>query len=478
MAEHAVAAVVPVLDEADAIAAVVQGLLANGACCVLCVDGGSRDGTPDVVRRAGGQLIADDPRGYGQACLTGAEVARAEPAHRIICFLDGDGSCDPADLPSLVEALADADVALGRRDRHLVQAGALPWHAAFGNDLVGLLLRWRTGRRPGDLPPFKAIRADALDALRLDERGFGWTVQFVARSLSRPGLRVVERPVRFLVRQGGRSKVSGSLRASAAAGLAMLRTAVRETRRRPLLALLAKAPGMRTAKTRLAADLGAQATDRLWSACLRDTARELERAAATLGLDCCVVVPDASHVPAVTALVGPRWRPCLQTRPGLAGVLADVLSGVFSARAPFAIAVAGDNPGLPGERIAEAVTVLRRYDAVLGPCPDGGYFLVGLRAGRSWRALPIGASFADRIRGVFGEVALGTDSAFERTRRGFRSMGFRVGVVSAWADVDVVADLGPLSTALAADVDRAPDTWAWLQRNGLADVRAPSESRA
>ncbi len=51
---HRVAAVVPVIDEATAIGELTAGLRAAGACCVFVVDGGSRDGTADVARAAGG----------------------------------------------------------------------------------------------------------------------------------------------------------------------------------------------------------------------------------------------------------------------------------------------------------------------------------------------------------------------------------------------------------------------------------------
>ncbi|MEO5939679.1 MAG: glycosyltransferase, partial [Candidatus Limnocylindrales bacterium] len=99
---HRVAAVVPVLDEGVAIGAVVRGLLRNGACCVLVVDGGSRDDTRTLAGGAGAIVIEESRRGYGRACLTGAERALArDPAaksaangghiHDSIAFLDGDG---------------------------------------------------------------------------------------------------------------------------------------------------------------------------------------------------------------------------------------------------------------------------------------------------------------------------------------------------------------------------------------------------
>ncbi|MEP6639855.1 MAG: glycosyltransferase family 2 protein, partial [Chloroflexota bacterium] len=246
-----------------AIGAVVQGLLRNGACCVLAVDGGSRDDTRRVATESGAIVVQDMRRGYGRACLTGAERALASdpverPAnddahvHDAVAFLDGDGSCDPGDLPDLVTALDGVDLVLGTRSRRRIEAGAMPWHARLGNALVSAMLSVRTGRRTHDLPPFKVIRRAALERLDLDDAGYGWTAQLVTRALADPGVTIRERSVIFRRRAGGVSKVSGDWRASVRAGRAMISVGWRESRSRPVVAMMAKAPGAGHAKTRLA----------------------------------------------------------------------------------------------------------------------------------------------------------------------------------------------------------------------------------
>ena len=145
------------------------------------------------------------------------------------------------------------DVAFGRRPGRLIEDGARPWHARLGNDLVAAIMSIRAGRRVHDMPPFKALRAPILARLELSDAGYGWTTQLVARVIAEPTIRFRELPVRFRRRQGGTSKVSGSWRASVAAGRAMVGRAWSETSARPLLGLMAKAPGAGRAKTRLAA---------------------------------------------------------------------------------------------------------------------------------------------------------------------------------------------------------------------------------
>src|SRR5215831_3847659 len=161
--EHRLAAVVPAWNEVAAIGGVVSGLLAAGACCVYVVDPGSTDGTQDASREAGASVIEEPRRGYGQASLTGALAARG---HDLIAFLDGDGSCDPADLARLAAAAGAADLVLGRRER--VGAGALPVHGRLGNRLICALLRLKTCQPVHDVPPFKVVRSDALAILGLN----------------------------------------------------------------------------------------------------------------------------------------------------------------------------------------------------------------------------------------------------------------------------------------------------------------------
>lgn len=461
-ARHRVAAVVPVLDEAAAIGEVVAGLLAAGACCAYVVDGGSRDGTRDVARTAGAVIVDEPRRGYGRACLTGAEEAARD--HPVLAFLDGDGSCDPADLPGLLAAMERADVALGRRVHSRIEAGALPWHARLGNALVAAILRWRTGRPVHDLSPFKVLRRRALAVLDLDDAGYGWTVQLVGRSLMTQSLRVAEHPIGFGARRGGTSKVSGSLRASAAAARRMLRNAVHETRPRPVVALMAKPPRLGVAKTRLAAGIGDEAALEFWRACLADLGSGVGAAARAAAVHTLAVVPSTADRESVADALGAAWEVLAQERAGLSGAITDAVVAALRRGAPMAVVISGDHPTLPWSRIDDAFAALRRAPAVLGPSPDGGYYLIGFRlAGRrSWPG-DLG-SVLDR---VFAAATLGNGQAFQSTRRALEAEGLAPTIVGAWADVDVAGDLPALAeTVRSRPPGVAPATSQWLERHG------------
>ncbi len=477
------AAVVPVIDEASAIGAVVEGLRSVGACCVLVIDGGSRDRTRETASTAGAIVVDEPRRGYGRACLTGGAMAiSGDPhPHEAVAFLDGDGSCTGADVRRLVDALTVADVALGRRPGNRIQRGAMPWHARLGNGLVALILSLRSGRRVRDLPPAKAIRSGTLASLRLDEAGFGWTVQFVARALADPSVRIVDPPVAFLERRGGASKVSGSPRASVIAGMSMTRVAIQATRARPLIALMAKAPGPGQAKTRLAPDLGPTATEGLWSAMLADTGAHLLEAADRAHASTLVVVPRQADVSPVLHIVGGAWTPRVQDDPGLAAALTEAFLAAFDRGADRAIAVAGDVPSLPADYLVDALVRLTSDEGVLGPSADGGYHVVGLRWRRAarWWPGPVRrrrrARLADRLRMGF-DVSMGGPSALEATRVSLKRAGWTCVLLPEWRDLDTVADLRSLSTQLDGDGFVAPRTAAWLA--GYGPLAGPDGTEA
>lgn len=444
MAEHRLAAVVPAWNEAVAIADVVRGLRRAGACCVYVVEPGSSDGTAAVAREAGAMVLRESRRGYGRGCLTGAAAA-AGAGHDLIAFLDGDGSCDPADLASLaaVGTQAGADIVLGRRVS--VEAGALAWHAQVGNRLMATMLRARSGRTVHDLPPFKLARTDALESLGLDETGYGWTAQLVGRALTHPALRVVEVPVAFRVRRGGQSKVSGRLGASSRAARAMLEQGLAGTRPRGLLVLMAKAPLAGHSKTRLEADLGPGAATGFWTACLRDAGAQLRRAAGELGLAAAAMTPSAADAIEVRRLTG---LPALAQR---ASGLGQALLEVSELPAPFTVAISADAPTLPLGHVRAAVQELRRRHAVLGPGEDGGYYLVGLRSGYP----------AGRRRLAFLEAPMGTANSLEHTVRALPGAA----LAAPWPDVDTPVELERLAAHLRRHPDAAPHVAAWLAGN-------------
>ena len=75
-----VAVVIPTLNEAASIGAVVASIPRDVVQSIIVADGGSVDGTAEAARRAGAEVIAAG-RGYGRACLAGAQAAEHSRHH-------------------------------------------------------------------------------------------------------------------------------------------------------------------------------------------------------------------------------------------------------------------------------------------------------------------------------------------------------------------------------------------------------------
>ncbi len=204
-----VSVIIPTRNEASAIGRVLADIPGDLVTEVLVVDSRSTDGTPEIAARMGARVIHESRRGYGRACLTG--LAHAD-APDIVVFLDGDYSDRPAELPLLLAPILEgrADITLGSRLGKQRIAGALPWHAVFGNWLAAGLIKLLYGVKISDLGPFRAARADVIRELALEEATYGWAVEMILKGALQ-GFRIVEVPVSYYPRIG-KSKISGTVR--------------------------------------------------------------------------------------------------------------------------------------------------------------------------------------------------------------------------------------------------------------------------
>jgi glycosyltransferase involved in cell wall biosynthesis len=224
-----VSAVVPCLDEEEAIGEVVTSLLAQAVTEVVVVDGGSRDDTVARAAAAGAKVVVERRRGYGRALQAG--IAAADAGAEILLFVDGDGSDRLQFVPALIAPIAkgEADFVHGSRVRGEREPGSLTRAQIVAGRCAGWLMRRAYGVRFTDISPFRAIRRDALERLGMRDETFGWNLEMLMR-VAAAGLRVAEIPVGQRRRRGGVSKVSGDLRAGIRAawaiGTTFLKTAV------------------------------------------------------------------------------------------------------------------------------------------------------------------------------------------------------------------------------------------------------------
>lgn len=213
--------VIPALNEELTITDVIHTLQTLGLKMIRVVDNGSRDRTPQLAAAAGAEVLYEATPGYGRACWRG--IAAMPKTVQWIMFCDGDGSDDIGALPHFLALTHDYDLVLGDRTSTPAGRAVLTPVQRFGNRLATTLIRWGWGYRYQDLGPLRLIRRSALEAIQMRDRGFGWTVEMQVRAVE-CSLRICELPVAYHRRQGGQSKISGTIRGSGQAGAIILTT--------------------------------------------------------------------------------------------------------------------------------------------------------------------------------------------------------------------------------------------------------------
>ncbi|MCB9565984.1 MAG: glycosyltransferase family 2 protein [Myxococcales bacterium] len=198
-----VTVLLPAHNEAPSIAAVIAGVMRStpGLREVLVIDDGSRDQTAALAEAAGARVIRlPENRGKGAAVRVGVREAEGE----VIVLLDADGQDDPAEIPLLLDALADdVDLVVGSRFLGTFEAGAITPIDRLGNLALTGLFNVATRSRVTDTQAgFRAIRRETLAALELRADRYDIETDMLVALLGRGG-RVVEVAVTRRARSHG-----------------------------------------------------------------------------------------------------------------------------------------------------------------------------------------------------------------------------------------------------------------------------------
>jgi hypothetical protein len=241
----------------------------------------------------------------------------------------------------------------------------------------------------------------------------------------------------------------------------------------PAVGVFARAPIAGRAKTRLIPLLGAQAASAFQAALISDTLRKVARLKGCvqpylfLAGHCTTFGRrHARAIQRVRSCAPPHrgeFRLVRQKGKDLGERLANVFRSLLRLH-PSCVVIGTDSPLFPARILRQALRELHACGSVLGPCPDGGYYLIALRR----------PSDPGMLRGIFRRVRWGTAFAFRDTLRNLLRLGLSCSVLDECADVDLPSDFQRLKKNLSRDRAArrlAPATWSFLKGSV---VRCPS----
>jgi len=216
----------------------------------------------------------------------------------------------------------------------------------------------------------------------------------------------------------------------------------------PIVAVMTKVPGMAVVKSRLHEFLGETRATELYRCFLLD---RLDAIAGLRGISGVVAYTPRDAEGLMRALAPSSLGLIAQQGADLGERLSTVLTELLGLGHAGAIAVDSDSPTLPMAYVAEAATALAAStcDVVLGPCEDGGYYLVGVRGPQP---------------ALFEGIPWSTDAVFALTLAKARAGGLSVHVLPRWFDVDTEADLRRLHAEIVAGPHGPPRTSAFVRQ--------------
>jgi rSAM/selenodomain-associated transferase 1 len=194
--------------------------------------------------------------------------------------------------------------------------------------------------------------------------------------------------------------------------------------------IIAKAPVPNEVKTRLIPPLLPEEASSLYNCFLLDKITQVES------------IREARHFVAYTpatseaffkSIMPPGFSLIHQVGADLGERLAHVSKNLFEQGADKVILLDSDTPDLPTDHIREGLSRLDGVDVVLGPCEDGGYYLIGMRS---------------YMPELFRGIPWSTSEVAELTKKKAQAIGLKVSMLPCWYDVDTMIDLERLKRTL------------------------------
>lgn len=191
-----VCVLIPTLDEAATIGDVIEGFFEEGYTNVVVVDGDSSDGTRDIAREYGAEVLVQSGDGKGQAVREALEYITVP----YVLMLDGDGTYDPADADTMIEPLARGyEHVIGNRFADM-DDDAMRALNGVGNRMINRAFGFVHGANYEDiLSGYRAFTVESFERLSLDSEGFTLETELAVECV-RHGIETTVVPISYTAR--------------------------------------------------------------------------------------------------------------------------------------------------------------------------------------------------------------------------------------------------------------------------------------
>jgi uncharacterized protein len=216
------------------------------------------------------------------------------------------------------------------------------------------------------------------------------------------------------------------------------------------LAVMTKAPQAGHVKTRLVPPLTPDEAAELNKSFLRDTAQAISRVTIYNKASGIAVYTPTGTESAYDALLPDGFSLLPQRGVGFGERLYFAAEDLFRCGFESVCLIDSDSPTVIPKTFAKSVSSLQTHGdrVVLGPCDDGGYYLIGLKK---------------PLRQLFEQIDWSTERVFDQTMRCAREIGLEVKLLPAGYDVDDAASLRRLCNEVLGDNVR-PDIASYTRK--------------
>jgi glycosyltransferase (TIGR04182 family) len=190
---------IPTMNESYTIGDLIDEFMSLGFSNILVLDGHSKDGTADIAREKGANVVMQTGKGKGQAVMQAFDIIDSP----YVIMIDGDGTYLPAESNIIMDALAEgAGHVIGDRFSNPGK-GAFTRLNKVGNNILNKLFGFAYGEWLTDiLSGYRGFTRETISNMVLNQTGFEIETEITVECVSQEvDIKVV--PITYLARPGG-----------------------------------------------------------------------------------------------------------------------------------------------------------------------------------------------------------------------------------------------------------------------------------